>query len=66
MAKGQLFCGEKQPQVDKRVYNLFTTIHFLDLIPQKRDLLAKRELRLDEVRSMEVMMNIEVDAQRST
>ena len=54
-----------QLQVDKRVYNLFATIHFLDLIPRKRDLLAKRELRLDEVENEEVTMNIEADALRS-
>jgi len=48
------------------VYNLATTIHFLDLIPQKRDLLAKHELRLDEVENVEVTMNIEADAHRPT
>ena len=30
------------------MYNTLATIHFLDFIPQKRDLLAKHELRLDE------------------
>ena len=36
------------------------------LFPQKRDLLAKHELRLDEATSVEVMMNIGADAQRFT
>ena len=33
-----------------------------DFIPQKRDLLAKHELRLDEVESVEVMLNNEAEA----
>jgi len=36
----------------------------LDVIPQKRDLLAKHKLRLDERKNEEVMMNIEADALR--
>ena len=38
----------------------------LYVYPSKRDLLAKPKLRLDGVESVEVTMNIEVDAQRSS
>jgi len=34
----------------------------VDIIPQLRDLLAKRKLRLDEVESVEVMVNNEAVA----
>ena len=41
---------------------MLTTIILLDFIPRKRDLLAKRKLRLDEVESVEVTVSNEAVA----